>query len=116
MEQAQADEQRRRLENDAQSFAHMFGVRVDSIEFIQRLNNYVVGVQQQEEHYRMGIREDGLCIEAGITVQQWHNEQNASVARQVATFEEAETILGWLQTQCPLLWTAYQKKCKQTHN
>jgi len=108
------EEERKSLEDEAGRLASQMGVVVGSMRFIHGLHRLL----GRHRDRRQGLREDGLCATAypGTYrgVEQWY-EMNDDIGNDIA---HVHRIIGWLKTNCPLLWCQYQewrrrRRCKK---
>jgi len=95
-------ERRRKLEAAASEIAIRYKCEVSSLEFIAACYLEL----ERFKDYRVGLREDGLCIGYGVTYEQWSDEFNASQG----DTNDVHDILDWLRTACPLLWASYTEQ------
>lgn len=93
------NERRQRLEDEAADICRRYDCKPNTLEFLHALDMEL----ERFKTYREGMREDGLCIGYGVTVEQWYDEFNASRGDSEHIYE----IMEWVEEFCPLLWMEY---------
>lgn len=104
LEAHEKKKERVRLETAARKIADANNVAPGSMEFIKLCYR----ILNRQESYREGLREDGLCIGYGVTIDQWCDEVNASRS----DTQDVRDILDWLSQHCPMLWAEYEESRK----
>lgn len=102
IEAQRVEEERQKLERTASQLAGELGLRIDSFEFIAALESRM----QAERDHRYGMREDGLCMGMGVTVEQWMDDFNYSQSVESSWGD----ILDFLNSHCPLLMAQYRER------
>ena len=96
------EKERQVLESLAASMARTHNVAVNSVEFLELLDNEI----ERLESYRDGMREDGLCIGNGVSYLDWLEEHNASVSDTMKIRE----LRSWMKENLPLLCARYEEQ------
>lgn len=105
-EKREQDAIRQELEAQASAIASKYGCNVNSLQFLD-------ACEAELEHfsnYREGMREDGLCLGWGVTVEQWYQESNASHQDSDAIAR----IIQWVKENLPLLYGQWQYNCSNS--
>jgi hypothetical protein len=97
-----AEEKRKKLEIEAKRLAYDWGVAVNSMEFIERLEGKIDSIKDRQ----FGMKEDGLCIGWGVSVDQWFDEYN----HLGSDINHVDEILEWINEECPLLMMKFQEQ------
>ena len=100
-EAAQEEAELRRIaEPMANNLARKWGLSVNTLEFVQKLEQHVQEAQEANEARRNGMREDGLCASGG-SIEAWYESFNAR--------PDAEVVLEYVERFLPLTVARYHE-------
>ena len=71
-------EERRQMEQLCSVLIEKYGiVHVDSVEFFNKVHELAEDDELEVEHRLEGMREDGLCIGMGVSIEEWCDHRDA---------------------------------------
>lgn len=112
----QKEEKRRKLEKHASSFAKECGYAIDTFEFIEKLEEKIGGVREEQERFNSSEAKMERWMDysyAGCKDSYW-TDNNFENGRYSARRDYYEDIFEWLHENCPLLMAKY-KESKLNH-
>lgn len=84
--------------------AAKYGVKVGTIPFVSALRAEIEAQSEAESDRREALREDGLCIGYGASVEQWYDEYNSPLY----SYSRIHALLEWIQEFQPLLFSSWE--------
>lgn len=106
------EQKRLELESTAKELAAKFQVKLSSLEFIEKLNDAIRGVEYGREDWNNPERraeEWAACQYSGGGSEVYFDDLNFENGRFSERMDEYLDILEWLQDECPLLMCKYEE-------
>lgn len=111
-EKYKREQRREKLESSAKELAAKFRVKLSSLEFIEKLNEAIRGVEYGREEWNNPERrmeEWAACMYSGVGSDTYYDDLNFENERFSERMDEYYDILEWLRDECPLLMCKYEE-------